>query len=480
MTEATEVEDLVLALSLIESAALEEDAEAIAIKTPPQAHRPPLRFAGASPGLRAALRALGEGGATLETLTAAMLQHDGPAGFPGLYGTIAQLDRCAMLTRTAAGTGPGAPIARVEPVSLYYRHAAARIEPSAPWVLSRFASMRRVGDRLLVESPLGHARVWLYSSEAAMALGVLAAPRTSEEVAQAVTGLDEPAARGLMTLLADAGALIASPAGEARAEDVDPTVAPWEFHDLLFHTRSRLGRHSNGFGGTYRFKERFEGPPLFKAPMSEDVVELPKPDLERLAREDRPFSAVLESRRSLRDHADAPITLAQLGEFLFRSARVQKSADQASVSFRPHPGGGAIHELELYPVVHRCDGLEPGLFHYAAHAHRLERLAAPPRYLDTLLQMAAVTAELKVPPQVLIVVAARFQRIQWKYESMAYGVILKNVGALYQTMYLVATAMGLAPCALGGGHADLFASAAGLDYLAETSVGEFILGSARG
>jgi hypothetical protein len=37
--------------------------------------------------------------------------------------------------------------------------------------------------------------------------------------------------------------------------------------------------------------------------------------------------------------------------------------------------------------------------------------------------------------------------------------------------------MGLAPCALGGGHSDLFAEAAGLDYYAETSVGEFILGT---
>jgi hypothetical protein len=44
-------------------------------------------------------------------------------------------------------------------------------------------------------------------------------------------------------------------------------------------------------------------------------------------------------------------------------------------------------------------------------------------------------------------------------------------------MYLVATAMGLAPCALGGGDSDLFAQASGLDYLAESAVGEFILGS---
>jgi hypothetical protein len=37
--------------------------------------------------------------------------------------------------------------------------------------------------------------------------------------------------------------------------------------------------------------------------------------------------------------------------------------------------------------------------------------------------------------------------------------------------------MGLAPCGLGGGDSDLFARAAGLDYEAETSVGEFIVGS---
>src|SRR5215470_14686816 len=54
---------------------------------------------------------------------------------------------------------------------------------------------------------------------------------------------------------------------------------------------------------------------------------------------------------------------------------------------------------------------------------------------------------------------------------------LKHVGVLYQTMYLTATAMGLAPCAVGGGNADLFAKATGLDPYSEASVGEFLLGN---
>jgi hypothetical protein len=44
-------------------------------------------------------------------------------------------------------------------------------------------------------------------------------------------------------------------------------------------------------------------------------------------------------------------------------------------------------------------------------------------------------------------------------------------------MYCVATAMGLAPCALGAGDPAVFAEATGLDPLVEGTVGEFILGS---
>jgi SagB-type dehydrogenase family enzyme len=80
-------------------------------------------------------------------------------------------------------------------------------------------------------------------------------------------------------------------------------------------------------------------------------------------------------------------------------------------------------------------------------------------------------------PQVVLVLTARFARMAWKYETMAYAVMLKHVGVIFQTLYLVATAMGLAPCALGNGGADLFARAAGLDPLVEGSVGEFVIGS---
>ena len=48
---------------------------------------------------------------------------------------------------------------------------------------------------------------------------------------------------------------------------------------------------------------------------------------------------------------------------------------------------------------------------------------------------------------------------------MSYAMILKDAGVLTQQMYLVATAMGLAPCALGAGDSQAFAELSGLDPL---------------
>jgi SagB-type dehydrogenase family enzyme len=186
---------------------------------------------------------------------------------------------------------------------------------------------------------------------------------------------------------------------------------------------------------------------------------------------------VLEKRASLRAHDETPITVAQLGEFLFRSARLKRESTRSAVSFRPAPSAGALHPLEVYPVVGRCTGLEAGLYHYDPRDHALRLVSEPNEGVRMLLQLGGVTAMMPTPPQILLVLAARFQRVQNKYQSVAYAAVLKDVGSLYQTMYLVATAMGLAPCGLGGGHSDLFAQVAGLDYFTETSVGEFVLGT---
>ena len=61
--------------------------------------------------------------------------------------------------------------------------------------------------------------------------------------------------------------------------------------------------------------------------------------------------------------------------------------------------------------------------------------------------------------------------------GLSYALILKDVGSIYQQLYLVATALGLAPCGLSFGSSELFEQASGLPNHLECSVGEFMIGN---
>ncbi len=82
----------------------------------------------------------------------------------------------------------------------------------------------------------------------------------------------------------------------------------------------------------------------------------------------------------------------------------------------------------------------------------------------------------EAPPQVLITIAARFGRTSWRYSSVAYSLILKDVGILTQNLYLVATEMGLGGCAIGIVNAGQFEKMTGIEFHVEGPAGQFALG----
>ena len=191
-----------------------------------------------------------------------------------------------------------------------------------------------------------------------------------------------------------------------------------------------------------------------------------------------------EGRRSVRHYGPDPITLDQLGEFLYRVGRVRAvfGPDAAHAMpyeavDRPYPTGGAAGDLEMYVTAHRVAGLARASYHYDAAGHRLVPVCTDGTLVDTLLRGAAVSTGGSPTPDVLLTFTSRFGRLTWKYDGMAYAATLKHVGVAYQTCYLVATAMRLAPCGLGSGDAQLSARVFNLDWHLESSVGEFTLGS---
>ena len=82
-------------------------------------------------------------------------------------------------------------------------------------------------------------------------------------------------------------------------------------------------------------------------------------------------------------------------------------------------------------------------YHYDAGGHALLPIAVHAQELDALLAGAEFAMGAPAPPQILVTIAARFGRVSWKYSSVAYSLVLKDVGVLIQSLYLMATDMGL-------------------------------------
>lgn len=326
--------------------------------------------------------------------------------------------------------------------------------------LSRFALVRRGDTGLVLESPLATSVLSVHHDLVLRQLALLADANPPD------TRRLQPA---FLALLGAAGFLASH----------DDDLSGWSVADALMHARSRAGRHVGGFGATFPLGET-PPEPAVKRPMSRAVI-----DLHRPPRNAQALDTVLARRRSVRDYDVRPLTMRALGEFLYRAARVTSGvvpvggARPDDVTFRPTPSGGACHSLELYVGVDRCDGLRRGLYHYDPLHHRLERLPRTGAASQALLNAARKVVPGEGKPQAMILITSRFARVMWKYESIAYATILKDAGALLQTMYLVATSMGLAPCAVGGGDAQFFADAIRTDFFAETTVAEFLLGLPR-
>lgn len=353
--------------------------------------------------------------------------------------------------------------------------------------LSRFAAMRVDRGVRVLESPLAHHRVLLHRPLAGQLVGSLDGPTTIPELAE-LLGEAEPVVAEIVAYLASSRMLIVGEADEPGAkprfaEDTDPELAAWSHHDLAFHGRTRIGPQHGPGGGTFPSTNRRALP--YEAPRPEGPrFSLPRPQFSGLIADDPTVTEVIEVSGSQSDYSDKPITADQLGELLFRVSRVRwagtapvpESPQGNGTSDRPRQLSGGLFELEIYVTLDQCTQLQRGSYHYDRDEHMLTLVNDSTQDMDELLDLAGVAAGSTRRPPVLITVASRVGKLSWILDGLAYATTVRHVGALQQTVHMIAAAMGLTSRALAVSDGAIADAALRLQFPGEVSVGGILIG----
>lgn len=258
--------------------------------------------------------------------------------------------------------------------------------------------------------------------------------------------------------------------GEIVVAAPEAERASWEPTALAYHRVSRRAEFNQN-------ADTVTNRPTFVPQQDRQLIPLDAP----LPVPQRDFADVLDKRRSTREWSDRSITRSEFSTLLWMSARNRTPhlfSDDGDFLSRPYPSGCAVHSLELCPVVGPAavESIPAGVYRYRPGANALEQLSHEPAAYEPFLDAGARRAETNKVPVVLIA-TSRVVNQGRIYRNIAYSLLLKEVGALFQTLYLVAEYLGLAACALGGGSPDnLLARLIGCATVDHPVVGEFVVG----
>lgn len=158
------------------------------------------------------------------------------------------------------------------------------------------------------------------------------------------------------------------------------------------------------------------------------------------------FDVILK-RKSSRDSQKLPLSRKKLSLLLLGGAITRIEGDIFYDSYRAYPSAGARYPLEIYLIIQRVSGFKSGIYHYHVRTHSLEYLwNISKRDLLKCFPGQKFVSESRT----VIIITAIMSRLTGKYSERSYRYALIESGHLAQNFYLIAQAIEVGVCALGG------------------------------
>lgn len=164
-----------------------------------------------------------------------------------------------------------------------------------------------------------------------------------------------------------------------------------------------------------------------------DAITLPPPQVSS----GMPLTEALASRRSIRQFADTPLTLPQIGQLCWAAQGIT----DAEHGKRTAPSAGALYPIELYLVT------PAGVQHYNPRGHALEPHLTGDIRPD--LSRAALSQQVVQSAPACLVITAAVERTAAKYGERAERYCFIEAGHVAQNILLQATALKLGGVPMG-------------------------------
>jgi SagB-type dehydrogenase family enzyme len=150
----------------------------------------------------------------------------------------------------------------------------------------------------------------------------------------------------------------------------------------------------------------------------------------------------IKGRRSVRDYTSEPVSLEDLSQLLWSAQGITGRSRGRSA-----PSAGASYPLELYAVVERVSGIDPGFYHYLPKEHSLDCVTLGP--YNTALSDASLGQACVRNAALNLVFAAVYDRMTERYGERGIRYVHIDVGHASENVYLQCWSLGLGTVAVG-------------------------------